>query len=386
MAPLITRILFATDFSACADRAMGYAVRLAAAWEAELCVMTVLELYPGMDPDYTVNKMFLDHARTEATRQLDAVQARLEGDGQAVTTRIEIGIPSQAIQAVAQTTTADLLVVGTHGRTGLDHVLIGSTAERVVRITPCPVLTVKADKDGAGTETIEHIKRIVVPIDLSSCSLDALEYATQFAKHIGASVTILHAMEPVAYGLDFSLSHATEGKRQREYMEERLTVLTACLTSAGVKADHVLKPGMPVDSITSYVTQHRYDLMIMGTHGRRGISHTARRQPRRRHATSRPLSCPYGAAVRFRGGLPTCGTPGSAVMDRPRIKESPYEKVRYKASGREVDASRCRTVRDEYDRAARRRPGNGSRSGRMSYGGSGDVAMVMRSRIGWMRK
>ncbi len=273
MALLITRILFATDFSACADRAMGYAVTLAAAWKAELCVMTVLELYPGMDPDYTVNKMFLDHARTEATRQLDAVQARLKGDGQAIATRIEIGIPSQAVQTVAQSTAADLVVVGTHGRTGLDHVLIGSTAERVVRMAPCPVLAVKVDKGERGATATVGIKRIVVPIDLSSCSLDALEYATQFAKHIGASITILHAMEPVAYGLDFSLSHAKEWKRQREYLEERLTVLTACLTSSGVKTDHVLKPGVPADSITSYVTQQRYDLMIMGTHGRRGISH-----------------------------------------------------------------------------------------------------------------
>ena len=54
---LIKRVLFATDFSACADRAMGYALAMASAWKAELCVMTVLELYPGMDPDYTVNKM-----------------------------------------------------------------------------------------------------------------------------------------------------------------------------------------------------------------------------------------------------------------------------------------------------------------------------------------
>ncbi len=252
---------------------MGYAVTLAAAWKAELCVMTVLELYPGMDPDYTVNKMYLDHLRTEAIRQLEAVQSRLKGDGQEITTRIEIGIPSQAVQTVAQTTAADLLVVGTHGRTGLDHVLIGSTAERVVRVAPCPVLAVKADKGGTGTTAVGSIKRIVVPIDLSSCSLDALEYATQFAKHIGASVTILHAMEPVAYGLDFSLSHAKEWKRQREYLEERLTVLSACLTSFGINTDHVLKPGMPTDSITSYVTQHGYDLMVMGTHGRRGISH-----------------------------------------------------------------------------------------------------------------
>ena len=73
---LIKRVLFATDFSACADRAMGYALAMASAWKAELCVMTVLEFYPGMDPDYTVNKMYLDHLRAEASRQLGAVEAR----------------------------------------------------------------------------------------------------------------------------------------------------------------------------------------------------------------------------------------------------------------------------------------------------------------------
>lgn len=252
---------------------MGYAVSLATSWKAELCVMTVLELYPGMDPDYTVNKMYLDHVRADATRQLDRIQTRLKGHGQEITTRIETGIPSQAIQTLAETTAADLLVVGTHGRTGLDHILIGSTAERAVRMAPCPVLAVKAGKSGAGTAAVGAIQRIVVPIDLSSCSLDALEYAAQFAKQTGASVTILHAMEPVAYGLDFSLSHAKEWKRQREYLEERLTILSACLTSFGIKTDHVLKPGLPADSIASYVNGHMFDLMIMGTHGRRGLSH-----------------------------------------------------------------------------------------------------------------
>jgi nucleotide-binding universal stress UspA family protein len=272
MADLIKRVLFATDFSACADRAMGYALALSAAWKAELCVVTVLELYPGMDPDYTVNKMYLDHLRGEATRQLEAVQARAKGAGQTITTRIEIGIPSQAIQTVAETGGADLLVVGTHGRTGLDHVLIGSTAERVVRMAPCPVLAVKADKEAAGIIPPTSIKRILVPIDLSGCSLDALEYAARFAKPLGAHITILHVMEPVAYGLDFSLSHAKELRQQREYLEKRLTVLSACLTAQGLQSDHALKPGLPADSIVSYVTQQGYDLMIMGTHGRRGIS------------------------------------------------------------------------------------------------------------------
>ncbi|HMW86322.1 MAG: universal stress protein [Nitrospira sp.] len=273
MVPLIKHMLFATDFSACADRAMGYALSLAGAWKANLCVVTVLELYPGMDPDYTVNKMYLDHLREEANRQLGAVQARAKAASQSVTTRIEVGIPSQALQTVAESTGADLLVVGTHGRTGLDHVLVGSTAERVVRVSPCPVLAVKADKGVADSSAAAPIKRIVVPVDLSTCSLDALEYAVQFAKPLGAAITILHAMEPVAYGLDFSLSHAKEWKEQRDYLEKRLSVLSACVTAHGIQADHVLKPGLPADSIVSHVTQQGFDLMIMGTHGRRGISH-----------------------------------------------------------------------------------------------------------------
>ncbi|MCC2640078.1 MAG: putative Universal stress protein [Nitrospira sp.] len=273
MGALIQRILFATDFSACADRAMGYGLTLASAWKAELSVMTVLELYPGMDPDYTVNKMYLDHLRAESVRGLEVIHKQAAVAGQAIQSRIEVGIPSQAIQVVAETINADLLLLGTHGRTGLDHVLIGSTAERVVRMAPCPVLTVKAGKDDASFRKIGPIKRIVVPVDLSQCSFDALEYAARFAAHTGASITILHVMEPVAYGLDFSLTLAMEWKYHRKHLEERLKVLSACLTAHGVRADHALQPGLPADSITAYVTEHGYDLMIMGTHGRRGLSH-----------------------------------------------------------------------------------------------------------------
>ncbi len=269
MAPLISRILFATDFSACAERAFDYALLLAAGWRADLSVMTVLEFYPGMDPEYSVNKLYLDNLRAEAARQLETVKSKATAAGRVVSTRIEVGIPSQAIQSVADSIGADLLVVGTHGRTGLNHVLIGSTAERVVRVASCPVLSVKAGMGQGSTA----FKRIVVPIDLSTCSLDALEYATHFAKQTGGAVTILHVMEPVAYGLDFSLSHAKEWKRQREYLDERLKVLAALLAAHGLKTEYVLKPGMPADAIAEYVKQQGYDLIIMGTHGRRGLSH-----------------------------------------------------------------------------------------------------------------
>lgn len=92
MASLIKRILFATDFSTCAERALGYALTLTDLWKSELTVMTVLELYPGMDPDYTVNKMYLDHLRDEGTRQLASLETRVKAAGRAIATRIDVGI------------------------------------------------------------------------------------------------------------------------------------------------------------------------------------------------------------------------------------------------------------------------------------------------------
>ena len=268
MGALITRILFATDFSPCAERAFEYALWLASRWKAELIGMTVLEFYPGMDPEYPVNKLYLENLREEAIRRLEVVRAKAAAEGHSFSTRIDLGIPSQAIQTAAEATGANLLVVGTHGRTGLDHVLLGSTAERVVRMASSPVLSVKALPRPASA-----IRRIVVPVDLSTPSLDALEYATHFAKQIGASVTILHVMEPVAYGLDFSLSHAREAQRQRAYLDERLKVLSTILAAQGLNSDYTLKPGLPADAITAFARQQDVDLMIMGTHGRRGLSH-----------------------------------------------------------------------------------------------------------------
>ena len=143
--------------------------------------MTVLELYPGMDPDYTVNKMYLDHLRTTRIASRPFWRGR-SAAGQTMTSRIETGIPSQCAADRGG---------GDRGRPagGRDAWAHGAlitcwwAARRSgwSRIAPCPVLAVKADKGSSGRAE-PTIKRIVVPIDLSTCSLDALEYAVQFAK------------------------------------------------------------------------------------------------------------------------------------------------------------------------------------------------------------
>ncbi len=279
MKPLITRVLLATDFSQFATRALEHALAVTSSWNAELHALHVLEFYPGMDPEYPVNQMYLDELRKDADRQFIDVEKHAAGSGVSIRKRIEFGIPSQRIETVARELQADLIILGTHGRTGLAHVLVGSTAERVVRTGPCPVLSVKTRRmesppsAAAPADRAVVIGRILVPIDFSECSLDALEYATQFAKHRGAAVTILHTLEPVPYNLDFTLHSSQDWREKRDYLQGRLQVLCAILTSNRIRADQVLKAGLPTESIVEYAREQGHDLVIMGTHGRRGISH-----------------------------------------------------------------------------------------------------------------
>jgi hypothetical protein len=93
---------------------------------------------------------------------------------------VATGIPSEEVLTAAQTEGTELIVVGTRGKTGLEHILLGSTAERIIRRAPCPVLTVPMDAQRAeGSSNTEKPsptpKRILVPVDFSDCSLDAFE-------------------------------------------------------------------------------------------------------------------------------------------------------------------------------------------------------------------
>ena len=280
MTPLIKRVLLATDFSSCAARAQDYAVFLASSWGAELNILHVLEFPPGMNPDYPVNNLYLNQLRKEAERGLDELVERAARAGVSINNHVALGIPSQRVCAMADECHDDLIVLGTRGRTGLEHILLGSTAERVIRMAPCPVLGVHlagtkpvGEEDARGVGLPIRLDRVLAPIDFSDCSLDALEYAAQFTSQMKATMTLLHVMEPVAYGLDFTLGSAVDRDRQRERTKARLGELATALRSSGLTADHVVRGGLPADSILEVARAQTSDMIVMGTHGRRGISH-----------------------------------------------------------------------------------------------------------------
>ena len=272
------RILFATDGSQGSATAEAYACVLAQSWGASLTVMSVLEFPPGMNPDYPVNRLYLGELLKEATGKLVDLKARAVALGISVQSCIATGIPSEEVLAVARTKDTDLIVVGTRGKSGLEHVLLGSTAERIIRMAPCPVLTVPMGKqrtDGrSSTEKPSTTpKRMLVPVDFSHCSLDALEYGALIAQRSNASLKLLHVLEPVSYGLDFTLPHMAERESSKTVVTKRLSDLVSALTSFGLASDFLISGGLPADSILDAARAQSVDVIVMGTHGRRGLSH-----------------------------------------------------------------------------------------------------------------
>ena len=271
------RILLATDFSKWALRAEDYACCLAATWRATLTVLNVLEFPPGMNPEYPVNQVYLGELMKAGAKQLVELKARASARGISVHTRVATGIPCEEVLAAVKAEDSDLVIVGTKGKSGLAHVLLGSTAERVIRTSPCPVLAVRTDPGAAAVGSAGPcegigLSRILVPVDFSDCSLEAVEYAALMAQRHNAAVTLLHVLEPVSYGLDFTLIQTGKGEEMRERLTARLGDITRALADAGIPADSQVRGGTPFESILDSAKTIPADLIVMGTHGRRGLS------------------------------------------------------------------------------------------------------------------
>lgn len=142
----IDKILFATDFSEASELACKYAVILAKQFNAKILVIHVInELeFPihGIFPDHYVESYKKDMAEAAGKMMKEYCKKNL-GDFNNYESVIVTGIPFKAVIQKSKTEESSLIVVGTHGRTGLEHVVMGSTAEKIVRNACCPVISVR---------------------------------------------------------------------------------------------------------------------------------------------------------------------------------------------------------------------------------------------------
>jgi len=149
--PNFNKILVPTDFSEDSALALKWAEDLAKKFGSELVVVHVdqplqpLAISPDLGPALDVGAMsrIAEEQRVLAQRELDKIVQRLRTDGMKAKSLLKVGSPFLEIIHASQSENADLIVMGTHGRTGLVHVLLGSCAEHVVQKAPVPVLTIR---------------------------------------------------------------------------------------------------------------------------------------------------------------------------------------------------------------------------------------------------
>jgi nucleotide-binding universal stress UspA family protein len=142
----ISRILFPTDFSEHADHAWPFALYFAQEFGAEVHLLHVVTPPPPLLEGYSLNfdpEQITSALTAEANVSIDRLLQAAQGRSLTFQREIRVGVDFHEIINYARTHRIDLIVMATHGRTGLAHALVGSVAEKVVRKAPCPVLTIK---------------------------------------------------------------------------------------------------------------------------------------------------------------------------------------------------------------------------------------------------
>lgn len=132
-------ILVPIDFSQDSEHAVDCAIGLAKQFQARLTLLHAIYVPEAAEVNLAA---YLEKIQSESDRQMAVRRKRVDDAGVAADVLTVLGAPSQTIVETARDKQADLIVMGTHGRTGLRHMLIGSVAERVVRLAPCPVMVV----------------------------------------------------------------------------------------------------------------------------------------------------------------------------------------------------------------------------------------------------
>ena len=258
------QILVATDLSSRADRAVRRAALAAAALRAELAILCVVD-------DDQPGSMIEAERREAAALLARAAEGLPELRAAAPATLVETGDPFDAILRVAESRDAGLIVLGEHRRRLLRDMLVGTTVERVIRLSPRPVLMVSALPDGP-------YRRVLAATDLSPASGRAIAAAARTGLFAGAALTLLHAREAPGLGAMAMADlppRAVAGHVQDSLRDAKSDLLRfiAGLDLPGVaRPEAVVECQPPAFAITEAAKRLRPDLLVIGTAGAGGVA------------------------------------------------------------------------------------------------------------------
>jgi nucleotide-binding universal stress UspA family protein len=264
----LARILCPTDFSETSAHAVAEAVTIAGYYHARL---TALHVVSRVEPSF--EELSLDGLRQETAAFFDAATK----NGIPLDVLVDVGQPADHILDRASTLPADLIVMGTHGASGFEHLVLGSVTEKVVRKARSPVLTVPPHAEGRSPLPFT---RLLCAVDFSDASLSAVESALSLARESGACLTLLHVLEwpwhePPPPAIDeLPAAQAAALAEFRRYLEESALKRLESLVPDSDPVSRVttrLRNGKPHVQILDVAAGEHSDLIVIGVHGRNAL-------------------------------------------------------------------------------------------------------------------
>jgi nucleotide-binding universal stress UspA family protein len=261
----IERILCPIDLSAVSAGAYTYAQSLASHCGASLIAQHVVELWQHPCAFYAASAKafdeFLEQLLSAGRESLKQFLGEHQAKGLSVECIVKEGAAADAILSVAKTDAIDLIVMGTHGRRGLDRVLLGSVAERVLRNAPCPVLVVR-NIQCAGHDAV-RCRRILSCVDFSKDSWQVLEQVRSLAKAYGAELTALNVMDEV--------KNPNKIAREAEKAIAKLERLIAVAALDSITTHVAVRLGNAHEQILEFASEAGSDLIVTGIGGRHAL-------------------------------------------------------------------------------------------------------------------
>ena len=273
------QILCPIDLSELSLRPLAYAAAFTRWYKARL---TVVHVAPTFDPMLVRAGGLAEPVRTVFPMSREEVEAELRRAVEAAGAgALDVALVAEAGEAVATIVDravaipADLIVMGTHGRSGFDRLLLGSVTEKVLRKTPCPILTVPPHAP-AGAPADLAFKRILCPMDFSASALQALGFALDLARQAHGSVSLLNVIEwlsdqePHTYA-QFDVA----GFRDHlvDHARDRMRALVADEPKSRYEVE-VVAAGRAHREILQAAASKQVDLIAMGAQGRGGVGLT----------------------------------------------------------------------------------------------------------------
>ncbi|MFP4228655.1 MAG: universal stress protein [Salinivenus sp.] len=275
----VNRILFPTDFSTCAEEAFRYASEMAHRFGAALHLLHVVD---EPEYDWLADSDAEHRAQAAQVDLVERAQGRLatlatEAASDVETTRAvrSQAAVDEAIVEYAQVEAIDLVVLGTHGRRGVDRLVLGSVADTVLRRAPCPVLTVREGASQAASEA-GLLQNVLAPIDFSTASREALIMADEMAGTFGARLHLLFVAEErtVPTFSDTGLPGLGVVKMDPNIVENADAALRHLNERRGGRAPEVayhVEEGRVASTITGLADTESVDMIVMATRGRQGV-------------------------------------------------------------------------------------------------------------------